>query len=89
MKVDREKQENLYEASSLSRKSTLFPEPALESIVARYSTQALVQQENEIKLEMLGLTLCQQSIQSLPFPFPTCKPKKETSGSAFALFYLS
>ena len=49
MKVDREKQENLYEASSLSRKSTLFPEPALESIVARYSTQALVQQENEIK----------------------------------------
>ena len=56
VKVDREKQENLYEASSLPRKSTPFPEPALESRVARYSMQALVQQqENEIKLKMHSL----------------------------------
>ena len=84
--MDREKQENLYEASSLSRKSTPFPEPALELRVARYSMQALVQQqENEIKLKMHRLTLCQKLIQSLLSPFPTCKGKKETNGSAFAL----
>ena len=87
VKVDREKQENLYEASSLPRKSTPFPEPALESRVARYSTQALIQQqENEIKLRMHRLTLCQQLIQSWLSPFPTCKGKKETNSSAFTLF---
>ena len=68
-------QANLYEISSLSRKSAPSSEPDLEPIEARYSTQALQHQESQKTLKIHRLTLCHRSIQSLPCLSPTCKAK--------------
>ena len=49
------KAENLYEISSLSRKSAPSSEPDLEPIEARYSTQALQHQESKKTLKIHSL----------------------------------
>ena len=48
-------QANLYEISSLSRKSAPSSEPDLEPIEARYSTQALQHQESKKTLKIHSL----------------------------------